>query len=120
MTGRLVNTDCDIQTDVGTLRVKYIKTQSVWCVTKIKVFVWLAHEHLKSYYLNFKPADIIIEPHGRGVPEALLNDRSSRPGLPECGRSPYEGRPGRGERSLIMAEGTPFREVLFLLYPFTP
>ena len=35
----------------------------------------------------------IIEPHGRGVPEAILNDRSPLAGLPECGRSPHEGRP---------------------------
>ena len=62
----------------------------------------------------------IIEPHGRGVPEAILNDRSPRAGLPECGRSPHEGRPARGERSLSMAEGTPSRVVLFLLYPPTP
>ena len=63
----------------------------------------------------FPCTGIIIEPHGRGVPEAILNDRS---GLPECGRSPHEGRPARGERSLSMAEGTPSREVLFLLHPF--
>ena len=61
--------------------------------------------------------NIIIEPHGRGVPEAILNDRSPRPGLPEFGRSPHEGRPGRGERSLSMAEGTNCCEVLFLLHP---
>ena len=63
--------------------------------------------------------NIIIEPHGREVPEAILNGRSPRPGLPECGRSLHEGRHGRGERPLIisMAEGTPSREVLFLLYP---
>ena len=51
-------------------------------------------------------SDIIIEPHGRGVPKAILNDRSPRAGLPE------------GGRSLSMAEGTPSREVLFLLHPF--
>ena len=62
----------------------------------------------------------IIEPHGRGVPEAILNDRSPRAGLPEWGRSPHEGRPARGERSLSMAEGTPSRVVLFLLYPPYP
>ena len=62
----------------------------------------------------------IIEPHGRGVPEAILNDRSPRAGLPECRRSPHEGRPARGERSLSMAEGTPCLEVLFLLYPPSP
>ena len=61
--------------------------------------------------------EIIIEPHGRGVPEAILNDRSPRAGRPECGRSPHEGQPGRGERSLSMAEGTPSHEVLFLLHP---
>ena len=60
---------------------------------------------------------IIIEPHGRGVPEAILNDRSPLPGLPECGRSPHKGRPGRGEWSLSMAEGAPCREVLVLVYP---
>ena len=27
--------------------------------------------------------DIIIEPHGRGVPSVVPNDRSPRPGLPE-------------------------------------
>ena len=27
--------------------------------------------------------NIIIEPHGRGVPEVILNGRSPRPGLPE-------------------------------------
>ena len=59
----------------------------------------------------------IIEPHGRGVPEAILNGRSPRPDLPECGRSPHEGRSGRDERPLSLAEGTPSREVLFLLYP---
>ena len=64
--------------------------------------------------------DIIIEPHGRGVPEAIRNDRSPRAGRPECGHSPHEGRPAQGERSLGMAEGTPCCEVLFLLYPFTP
>ena len=53
-----------------------------------------------------------------GVPEAILNHRSPRAGLPECGRSPHEGRPGRGEWSLSMAEGTPCLEVLFLLHPF--
>ena len=61
---------------------------------------------------------IIIEPHSRGVPEAILNVRSPRAGLPECGRSPHEGRPARGKRTLSVAEGTPSREVLFLLHPF--
>ena len=61
----------------------------------------------------------IIEPHGRGVPEAILHGRSPRPGLPKCGRSPHLGRPGRGEQPLSMAEGTPCRVVLFLLYPFS-
>ena len=70
--------------------------------------------------LNNFPGGPIIEPHGRGVPEAILNDRSPRPGLPECRRSPHEGRPGRGERPLSVAEGTPSREVLFLLYPPIP
>ena len=56
----------------------------------------------------------------QGVPSVILNDRSPRAGLPECGRSPHEGRPARGERSLSMAEGTPSREVLFLLYPPNP
>ena len=59
-----------------------------------------------SEYL-LAPCGTIIEPHGRGVPEARLNDRSPRPGLPECGRSPHEGRPGRGERPLSMTSGTP-------------
>ena len=63
---------------------------------------------------------IIIEPHGRGVSEAILNDRSPRAGLPKCGRSPQESRQARGKRSLSMAEGTPSREVLFLLYPPLP
>ena len=51
------------------------------------------------------------------MPEAILNDRSPRPGLPECGNGPHEGRPGRGKWSFSVAEGTPCREVLFLLYP---
>ena len=54
---------------------------------------------------------LIIEPHSRGVPEA---------GLPSCGLRPHLGRLARGERSLSMAEGTPSREVLFLLYPPSP
>ena len=29
------------------------------------------------------PESTIIEPHGRGVPEAILNGRSPPPGLPE-------------------------------------
>ena len=61
----------------------------------------------------------IIEPHGRGVPEAILNDHSPCAGLPECGRSPHEGRPARGEWSLSMAEGTPSHKVLFLLHPYS-
>ena len=64
------------------------------------------------------PGGPIIEPHGRVVPEATLNDRSPRTGRPSCGLRPHSGRPVRGERSLSMAEGTPRREVLFLLYPF--
>ena len=59
----------------------------------------------------------IIEPHGRGVPEAVLNDRWPRAGLPEWARSPHEGRPARGERSLSRAEGTPCLVILFLLHP---
>ena len=31
----------------------------------------------------FVGGGIIIEPHGRGVPEAILNDRSPRASLPE-------------------------------------
>ena len=62
----------------------------------------------------------IIEPHGRGVPSAILNGRSPRQGLPECGRSPHEGRPGRGEQPLSMTEETSSHVVLFLLYPPIP
>ena len=68
---------------------------------------------------GYSTCDIIIEPHGKGVPEVILNDRSPRAGLPECGRSPHEGRPARGERSLSMTEGTPRRVVLFLLHPYS-
>ena len=64
-------------------------------------------------------SDTIIEPHGGGVPEVILNGRSPRAGLPEWGRSRHEGRPARGERSLSVTEGAPRRVVLFLLYPRT-
>ena len=37
------------------------------------------------------PSIIIIEPHGRGVPEAMLKGRSSRPGLPDDGRRYDDG-----------------------------
>ena len=48
------------------------------------------------YHFLGVSCDNIIEPHGRGVPEAILNGLSPCPGLPECGRSPHEGRPGLG------------------------
>ena len=53
-----------------------------------------SHQSLNTYNCE-RVGCIIIEPHGREVPEAILNDRSPHPGLPECGRSPHEGRPGR-------------------------
>ena len=78
-------------------------------------YYWPMHENGEKPIIYHT----IIEPHGRGVPEAILNDHSPRAGLPECGRSPHEGRPARGEWSLSMAEGTPSREVLFLLHPYS-
>ena len=78
--------------------------------------------HVQSYQ-NHPIAlnnSIIIEPHGGGVPEVILNDRSPRTSLPSCGLRPHSGRPAQGERSLSMTEGTPRRVVLFLLYPPSP
>ena len=61
---------------------------------------------------------IIIEPHGRGVPEVVPNGRSPLASPPECGRSRHKGGLARGERPLCATEGTPCRVVLFLLHPF--
>ena len=42
-------------------------------------------------------------------PEDCLKKIVKGPGLPSCGLRPHLGRPGRGERPLSMAEGTPSR-----------
>ena len=73
------------------------------CAAHIK---WLGFQvYLVIYYRE--EGVIKTEPHGRGVPSAILNGRSPLPGLPSCGLRPHSGRPGWGERPLSMAEGTP-------------
>ena len=65
-----------------------------------------------SHLLSLAPCmtGTIIEPHGRGVPEAVLNGRSPHTSL-------HSGRLVRGEQPLSTAAGTPCRGVLFLLHP---
>ena len=79
---------------------QFLSVTQEWIVSDKVVDEGLLYGNIKIVYNKNRTSRL-------GVPSAILNGRSPLPGQPSCRLRPHSGRPGRGERSLSVAEGTP-------------